>query len=348
MFIELLACGLDPDQTIIFQQSHVPDHAQLQWIFSCLTTMARLDNLPQFKEKSATQKEVPCGLFMYPVLQAADILLYRAELVPMGEDQVHHLHLAQHIARVFNNNHGNFFPTPQRLQSELPRVKSLRDPAKKMSKSEPDTKSRIELSDGPDAIRSKFMKSLTDFPAAITYEPEERPGVSNLLLLYKTITGTSMEQTLEHFSGKDKVALKREVADAVIEMLRPVRERMEYLGRNVDYVEGVVAEGAKKARVLAQETMFRVENLVGFRSSGEKLDVKRVSKQNASLNKVLWWRKRNGFFCRVSAAQHSQSINRSTVCVTVKTRYRWRHLTVSLDFVSNEHINYACKLVFKN
>ncbi|OQV14649.1 Tryptophan--tRNA ligase, mitochondrial [Hypsibius exemplaris] len=271
MFIELLACGVDPSKTVLFQQSQVPQHAQLQWIFACLTTMARLDNLPQYKEKSATQSDIPCGLLLYPVLQAADILLYRARLVPVGEDQVHHLQLAQHTARVFNHHHGKLFPSPQRLPSDLPRVKSLREPAKKMSKSEPDTKSRIEVADSPEQIMLKCKRAVTDFPAEITFDPETRPGISNLLLLYKTIRAMEMDAVLEHFRAKDKVALKEELGEAVVELLRPVRENVRHLEGNLEFVERVMEEGAEKARALAADTMRLVENLVGFRS-----DVKSV------------------------------------------------------------------------
>ncbi|PNF20689.1 Tryptophan--tRNA ligase, mitochondrial [Cryptotermes secundus] len=201
----LLACGIDPDKSILFQQSRIPEHTQLCWTLGCLTTMARLAHIPTYKEKSATVKEVPLGLYVYPVLQAADILLYRATHVPVGEDQTHNLELVQHLAKIFNNRYGHTFPIPKAVvaDSSISRLKSLRDPSKKMSKSEQDPKSRIEITDTPDDILEKCKKALTDFTSEITFDPEKRPGVANLITIHSLFTGLDPAEICEQNIGLD-------------------------------------------------------------------------------------------------------------------------------------------------
>ncbi|XP_055331990.1 tryptophan--tRNA ligase, mitochondrial-like [Paramacrobiotus metropolitanus] len=278
MFAQLVACGIDPAKTILFLQSTVPEHCQLQWIFSCITTLARIDNLPHFKEKSAPlqpkkhvegqplpQIDAGCGLLMYPILQAADILLYRSQLVPVGEDQVHHLQLAQHIARVFNNKHGKYFPQPQRLHSEQPRVKSLRDPTKKMSKSDTDVKSRVDVTDTPEQIHEKLRKAVTDSTSALTHDPESRPALANLISLYATVTDSSVSRAMQELQHSDKVAFKARLADAIITMLFPIQQELQRLEADAGYLQGLIENGREKARLIAQETMHDVLRVVGCR-----------------------------------------------------------------------------------
>lgn len=206
MTATLLACGIDPHKSTLFLQSSVKQHTELGWIFSCLTTMARLAHLPQYKEKSAKVKEIPLGLFVYPVLQAADILMYKATHVPVGEDQVQQLQLAQHLANVFNFRFGETFPICHGVIADDPssRIKSLRDPTKKMSKSDADPKSRIMLTDTPDQLLEKVKKALTDFKSAVTYDPIERPGVANLLIIHSLMSnGRSVQELCDEAKGMD-------------------------------------------------------------------------------------------------------------------------------------------------
>lgn len=190
----LLACGIDPHKATLFLQSNVKEHTELSWILSCITTMARLTHLPQYKEKSAKMKEIPLGLYLYPVLQAADIMLYKATHVPVGEDQAQHLQLAMSLAKLFNHRFGKTFPLCEPIISDDhgARIRSLRDPTKKMSKSDPDKRSCILLTDKPDVIRDKVKKAVTDMTSAVTYEPEARPGVTNLLVIHSMMVKESI------------------------------------------------------------------------------------------------------------------------------------------------------------
>ncbi|KAJ4439141.1 hypothetical protein ANN_15098 [Periplaneta americana] len=201
----LLACGIDPDKSILFQQSRVPEHTQLCWVLGCITTMPRLAHIPTYKEKSLTLKEVPLGLYIYPVLQAADILLYRATQVPVGEDQTQNLQLVQHLAKIFNNRHGPTFPVPEAIMadSSISRLKSLRDPSKKMSKSDQDPRSRIEITDTPEDLLEKCKKAVTDFTSEVTFDPEKRPGVANLITIHSLFTGLDPAEVCKQARGLD-------------------------------------------------------------------------------------------------------------------------------------------------
>ncbi|KAF5269312.1 hypothetical protein FQR65_LT02613 [Abscondita terminalis] len=205
MTATLLACGLDSDKSILFQQSQVAQHTELAWYLSCISTMARLAHLHQFKEKSATLKEVPLGLYVYPVLQTADILLYKATHVPVGDDQLQHLALSQELTRMFNRRFGVTFPSPHALVTDngSSKIKSLRDPLKKMSKSDSDPKSRICLTDNADDIMKKIKKSVTDCTSKITFDPENRPGVSNLIRIHSALTGKGVEDIEKDAEGLD-------------------------------------------------------------------------------------------------------------------------------------------------
>ncbi|KAK9888837.1 hypothetical protein WA026_001062 [Henosepilachna vigintioctopunctata] len=207
MLATLLACGISPEKVLLFQQSMVSTHAELSWILGCVCTMPRLAHLPTFKEKSASLKDVPLGLYIYPILQAADILSYKATHVPVGEDQSQHIQLTQELAKMFNKRYGYCFPIPHAIVTDnvYARLKSLRDPAKKMSKSDPDPKSRISLLDKPEEVIIKIKKAVTDFTSEISYDPEHRPGVSNLLSIHSFMSSKSIDVICKEVQGLNTV-----------------------------------------------------------------------------------------------------------------------------------------------
>ncbi|XP_046436104.1 tryptophan--tRNA ligase, mitochondrial isoform X1 [Neodiprion fabricii] len=262
----LLACGIDPDKSILFQQSTVSMHTELCWILSCLTTMPRLAHLPQFKEKSATVKDVPLGLYIYPVLQAADILLYKSTHVPVGEDQLQHLQLAQHLAKLFNGKFGETFPIPHSMINDDSscRIRSLRDPTKKMSKSDPDPKSRLQLTDEPKVLLNKVKKAITDFTSEVTFALDERPGVSNLITIHSLLSGKTHDEICREAQGLDTGRYKLVVADVVIEKLTPIRERLLELEREPQYLEEVLRKGGEKATDIACDCWHEVRDKVGL------------------------------------------------------------------------------------
>ncbi|XP_069668974.1 tryptophan--tRNA ligase, mitochondrial isoform X2 [Periplaneta americana] len=262
----LLACGIDPDKSILFQQSRVPEHTQLCWVLGCITTMPRLAHIPTYKEKSLTLKEVPLGLYIYPVLQAADILLYRATQVPVGEDQTQNLQLVQHLAKIFNNRHGPTFPVPEAIMadSSISRLKSLRDPSKKMSKSDQDPRSRIEITDTPEDLLEKCKKAVTDFTSEVTFDPEKRPGVANLITIHSLFTGLDPAEVCKQARGLDTGRYKLVVADVIQESLKPLRLRVQEYMSEPQYVEQVLEQGAERASQVAHETWNDVRAKVGL------------------------------------------------------------------------------------
>ncbi|KAI0209236.1 Tryptophan--tRNA ligase, mitochondrial [Lamellibrachia satsuma] len=264
MAASLLACGIDPKKSILFQQSSVSQHAELGWILGCLTTLPRLEHLPQWKQKSETMKEVPLGLFTYPVLQAADILLYKATHIPVGDDQVKHVELCRHLANVFNKKYGFFFPKPKVITGDFKRMKSLRNPAKKMSKSDTDVNSRIELTDSDDAIRQKLKKAVSDFTSHISYEPESRPGVSNLVNIHAAFSNLLPEEIVEDCLMLDTLTYKERVAEVVIEKLTPIRDEIVRLRNDTTYLDDIMRSGADQATAIAVDTYDKVKHLVGF------------------------------------------------------------------------------------
>ncbi|XP_051160461.1 tryptophan--tRNA ligase, mitochondrial [Leptopilina boulardi] len=265
MAATLLACGVDPEKSILFQQSTVPLHTELSWILSSITTMAKLSRLPQFKEKSKTIKEIPVALFNYPVLQAADILIYKATHVPVGEDQIQHLQLAQDLSRLFNQKFGDTFPVPQTIiNDDAKRIKSLRDPTSKMSKSCPDSKSRLDLIDSPDILLNKIKKSITDFTSQVTYDPDNRPGVANLIKIHSLITGKSFEEICNEAEGIDTGRYKLMLADVIIEKLNPIREKIQQLNAEPQYIEEILRAGAEKASSIAIPNFYDVRQKIGF------------------------------------------------------------------------------------
>ncbi|KAM6970208.1 tryptophan--tRNA ligase, mitochondrial [Aplochiton taeniatus] len=264
MAASLLACGIDPKTSILFQQSQVSEHTELSWILGCLTSMPRLRHLPQWKMKSKQKSEGSVGLYTYPVLQAADILLYKSTHVPVGEDQVQHLELAQDLARIFNHTYGDFFPEPHALLSATRKVKSLRDPSSKMSKSDPQKMATVSLTDSPDDISLKIRRAVTDFTSEVTFDPVGRPGVSNLLLMHSATAGITVEEAVAQAKGLDTGAYKQLVAEAVIQRLRPIREEIERLRTDRGHLESLLTKGALRARELAAPVLQEVRQRVGF------------------------------------------------------------------------------------
>ncbi|XP_022089856.1 tryptophan--tRNA ligase, mitochondrial-like isoform X2 [Acanthaster planci] len=261
----LLACGIDPERSILFQQSSVHQHAELAWVLGCKTTLARLGQFPQWKSKSGGDKKKECvGLYTYPVLQSADILLYKTTHVPVGEDQYPHLELAQDLARIFNNNFGSFFSIPEAIAGEISKVKSLRNPSVKMSKSEPDRRGRIELTDSYEEIQEKFRKAVTDFTGAVTFDPDNRPGVSNLVAIHAAVQESSLEEICEQNMGVETGEYKLILAEAVNAKLAPIREKIFELRRNPEYIDSILRKGAERASEVADKTFSEVKKRVGF------------------------------------------------------------------------------------
>lgn len=262
----LIACGIDPEKSILFQQSQVPEHAELAWMLGCLCTLPKLQHLPQWKEKSAKYKDPGLGLFTYPVLQAADILLYKATDVPVGEDQIHHIELTRHLAKSFNRGYGVIFPSPKALIGDVPKIRSLRNPATKMSKSELNQMSHIELTDTPDAITEKIKKAVTDLTSEVTYDPETRPGVSNLIDIHMAFTGQFAEEICEDafLNALDTGLYKRKVSEVVIEGLRPISDTIRRLQTDRGHLEKVLRSGQERARAIAVETMSEVRRAMGL------------------------------------------------------------------------------------
>uniref|UniRef100_A0A3P8VMH1 Tryptophan--tRNA ligase, mitochondrial n=1 Tax=Cynoglossus semilaevis TaxID=244447 RepID=A0A3P8VMH1_CYNSE len=264
MAASLLACGIDPERAILFQQSKVSAHAELSWILGCLTSMPRLRHLPQWKMKSKQKNEGSVGLFTYPVLQAADILLYKSTHIPVGEDQVQHLELAQDLARIFNNRYGDVFPEPRALLSSTRKVKSLRDPSAKMSKSDPHAGATISITDSPDDIAFKIRRAVTDFTSEVTFDPETRPGVSNLVTIHSATARISLEEAVSQARGLDTGAYKQLVAEAVIQRLTPIREEIQRLKSDAAHLESVLSRGNSRAQELAASVLSEVQRCVGF------------------------------------------------------------------------------------
>ncbi|XP_012537853.1 tryptophan--tRNA ligase, mitochondrial [Monomorium pharaonis] len=261
MTATLIACGIDFKRSILFQQSKVPMHTQLCWVLCTITTMPRLAHLPQFKEKSESLKSVPLGLYIYPVLQAADILLYKATHVPVGQDQAQHIQLAQDLAQIFNKRFGQIFPIPHTLINNGPsqRIRSLRDPTKKMSKSHTDAKSRLNILDEPDVLLEKVKKAVTDFTSEVTYDPEKRPGVTNLIDIHSLLTGKMPEEICNEVVGLNTGQYKLVLADVIIEKLSPIRNDILRLIREPAYLDEILKEGAERATELATNCLMEVE-----------------------------------------------------------------------------------------
>ena len=261
-----IACGLDPKKNVLFIQSHVPAHAQLAWVLDCYTMFGELSRMTQFKDKSAKNADnINAGLFTYPALMAADILLYQADLVPVGEDQKQHVEICRDIANRFNGVYGETFKVPEPYIPKMgARVMSLTSPEKKMSKSDHDQNGCVYILEKPEDIRRKFKKAVTDSEACVRFAPKEKPGVSNLMQIYAACTGRSFEEIEAEFAGKGYGDFKAAVGDAVIETLRPIREETERLLADKAYLESVYRSGAERASYVANKTLRKVYKKVGF------------------------------------------------------------------------------------
>lgn len=262
----VLACGVDPEKCTLYVQSHVPAHAELCWILNCNTYMGELSRMIQFKEKSKTQKNVNAGLFDYPVLMIADILLYQTDLVPIGEDQKQHLEITRDVATRFNNAYSPTFKTPEMLIPKVgARIMSLTDPTSKMSKSNPDPNSYISLLDRPEDIVRKIKRAKTDSDAEIRFDTEAKPGVSNLLSIYAVMTDKSIEEAEADLSGLGGYgAFKQAVGDAVVARLEPVQSRYNEIMTDKAYLDEVLAKGAMNASRVAEKTLRKVKKKIGF------------------------------------------------------------------------------------
>lgn len=261
----LLAAGIDPEKSALFIQSHVPAHAELSWVLNTITYMGQLNRMTQFKEKSRRSEEnLNAGLFTYPVLMAADILLYNADLVPVGEDQKQHLELARDLAERFNSRYSETFRVPEPLIKESgARIMSLQDPSFKMSKSDKDQNAYILLLDKPDDIRRKIKRAVTDSVGVVSYN-DEQAGLKNLLNIYKVFTMEDIEEIVSRYEGTGYGKFKDDLAEIIVEGLSPVREKYDYLMKNKDYLEEVYREGAKKAECQAAKMLSKVYRKVGF------------------------------------------------------------------------------------
>ncbi len=261
-----IACGIDPQKSIVFFQSHVPQHAELSWLLSCYTYMGELSRMTQFKDKSAKHADnINAGLFTYPVLMAADILLYGSDLVPVGDDQKQHLELARDIAIRMNGVYGaDTFTVPDGYFAPVgARIMSLQDPTSKMSKSDPNPNGYIWVLDTPEVIVKKIKRAVTDSEGEIAYR-EGKHGVNNLLSIYGAVTGQKPEEAAETFAGQGYGTLKKEVAEAVIEELRPVREKYAALSGDMAYLEQLYKDGASRASQIAEKTLQKVHEKIGF------------------------------------------------------------------------------------
>lgn len=261
----LLSIGLDPEKSIIFMQSHVAAHSQLAWLLNCYTGFGELSRMTQFKDKSAKHSDnVNAGLFTYPVLMAADILLYKPDIVPVGADQKQHLEITRDIATRFNGIYGDVLTIPEPYIAEVgAKVMSLQEPTKKMSKSDENENSRVSLTDKPDEIMRKFKRAVTDSEARVCIG-ENKPGINNLIGIYSCITGKSAEQITAEFEGKGYGDFKMAVGEAVVEELRPVREKYELYISDKAQLEAIYNEGAKKAEYIAQKTLAKVMKKIGY------------------------------------------------------------------------------------
>ncbi|KAI0695106.1 tryptophanyl-tRNA synthetase [Cerioporus squamosus] len=278
MLAVLLAVGLDPKRSVIFHQDENPHHAELAWILNCITPMGKLRRMTTWKSRLAASRNarddsevdeslLNVGLFTYPVLQAADILAYRATHVPVGEDQQQHIELCRDLAEGFNRTFKGkkpLFPLPQHVITSSCRVLSLKDPSSKMSKSSPDLNSRILLTDGPSKVRAKIKGAVTDSTLGITYDPEARPGAANILTILGACTGEDVETVASRYSDKGHGELKADVADAVEELIKGPRAEFERLRGETAYLASIAEEGAAKARELSAVTLRDVRTRIGL------------------------------------------------------------------------------------
>ncbi|MGW0731105.1 tryptophan--tRNA ligase [Streptomyces sp. NPDC002851] len=264
---QLLAAGLDPERCTLFVQSHVPEHAQLAWLMNCLTGFGEASRMTQFKDKSSKQgaDRASVGLFTYPILQVADILLYQANEVPVGEDQRQHVELTRDLAERFNGRFGQTFTVPKpHILKEVAKIYDLQDPSIKMSKSASTPKGLINLLDEPKATAKKVKSAVTDTGTEIRFDADEKPGISNLLSIYSTLTGTGIPELEQKYVGKGYGALKTDLAEVMVEFVTPFRERTQEYLDDPETLDSILAKGAEKARAVAAETLAAAYDKVGF------------------------------------------------------------------------------------
>ncbi|KGE20835.1 tryptophan--tRNA ligase [Paenibacillus wynnii] len=259
-----IAAGIDPAKANVFMQSHVPQHAELGWLMTTLTNMGELERMTQFKDKSSGKESVGAGLFVYPSLMAADVLLYNADLVPVGEDQKQHLELTRDLAGRFNHRFGEFFTIPEPFIPEVgARIMSLDDGTKKMSKSSPNAGSYIALLDPPDVISKKFSRATTDSGSEIKYDTVNKPEISNLMSIYAEFAGMTLQQVADQYEGQRYGGFKKDLAGVVVATLEPLQQKYHEI-RSSGTITDILAEGAEKARFLAAETLAGVKERMGF------------------------------------------------------------------------------------
>jgi tryptophanyl-tRNA synthetase len=263
---QLLAAGVDPERSAIFLQSHVPGHTQLSWIFECLTGYGEAGRMTQFKDKAArgSTDRVSVGLFTYPILQVADILIYQAHKVPVGDDQRQHVELTRNLAQRFNNRYGETFVVPEAYTPKAAaRILDLQDPSAKMSKSLPEA-GTLNLLDEPAVLAKKIKRAVTDTETEIRYDPTAKPGVSNLLAILSAVTGDDIDALVAGFAGQGYGALKNAVADAVVDFAEPYGKRVHELMSDPAEIDRILASGAERARAVAEVTVREVYAKVGF------------------------------------------------------------------------------------
>ncbi|MBQ9593406.1 MAG: tryptophan--tRNA ligase [Lachnospiraceae bacterium] len=260
-----IAAGLDPQKNILYYQSHVSAHAELAWILNCFTYMGELSRMTQFKDKSAKHADnINAGLFTYPVLMAADILLYQADVVPVGIDQMQHLEITRDIAQRFNAIYGDVFTIPEAYIGKVgAKIMSLQDPEKKMSKSDENPNASIYLMDDRDTIMRKFKRAVTDSEGHVAFR-EEQPGISNLMSIYSAVTGKSMDEIEREFDGRGYGDFKLAVGESVADLLAPVQKRWAELDADKAYVDGIIKTNAERANYMAQKTLRKVQKKIGF------------------------------------------------------------------------------------
>ena len=265
LLTQYLAVGIHPEKNIIYYQSHVSQHAELSWILNCYTYMGELNRMTQFKDKAAKHSDnINAGLYTYPVLMAADILLYQTDLVPVGEDQRQHLEITRDIAGRFNALYGDTFKIPEAYIGKVgARVMALQDPSKKMSKSDENQNNTIALMDDPTVIMNKVKRAVTDSENEVRYG-EDKPGISNLLNIYCACTGKTIAEAEKEFSATGYGAFKTAVGEAVVAELEPVQKKIKELEQNKDYLNEVIRNGAERAGNLAAKTLTKVQKKIGF------------------------------------------------------------------------------------
>lgn len=266
LLMTYIAAGVDPEKSIVYYQSQVSGHSELAWILSCNTYLGELNRMTQFKEKSAKHEtNINAGLFTYPVLMAADILLFQTDLVPVGHDQKQHLELARDIANRFNNAYSPTFKVPDPYIAKVAaRVMSLQEPTKKMSKSDENPNAYILLSDEPNVIMNKVKRAVTDSDAEVRFDRENKAGIANLMEIYGCFEGISMEEVANRFEGKGYGDFKREVGEVIVEGLRPLQTRFKDLEKNKDYIDAILKKNGETANYLAQKTLRKVKKKVGL------------------------------------------------------------------------------------